>query len=78
MPPAVIEQIGTGETWPGYCVLRRLAPITLENIEQLEVKGNRAWAFNNDHLFVSPAVAKTLGDAVSGQLTFSDGFSQFG
>jgi hypothetical protein len=74
--PALIEQIATGETRPGYCVLRQLAPITLKNIDQLDVTGNRVWAYSYN-LFVSPAVARALCDAFPGTLEFTDGFSQF-
>lgn len=74
--PAMIEQLATGETRQGYCVLRGLAPITLENIHRLEVDGNHVWAYTCN-LFVSPAVAGALRDAFPGQLEFSDGFSQF-
>lgn len=75
--PAVIEQIATGETRPGYCVLRGLTPITLDNIDALDVKGDHVWAFNDHYLFVSPTVARALRDAFPGRLDFSNGFSQF-
>ncbi len=74
--PAVIERIATGETRPGYCVLRGLAPITLDNIDQLDVTGNRVWA-HSYNLFASPAVARALDDALPGTFEFSDGFTQF-
>jgi hypothetical protein len=76
--PAYIIRLASGERRTDYRELLIDAEVTPETIGSVDVTGKKVWHFDRRYLFVSSELRDALRQPRLEQLSFSEGFSEFG
>jgi len=75
--PAVVMQVVSRESWPGYFEVLPQEQIDPDTVSAADPSGYMVWGFGRGCLFVSPAVRREILQRGIDELHFSKGFSRF-